>query len=158
MPKQHDVDLREQAFALYQQGLSPERIGAQVGVSKSTVERWTERYGWKVRRDAIRAKTQKNLDARYVDQATKILAQLSDLREQVFQEISETTFRSKEGAISAATNLTHLCLKMMPREAGIKDEAWQKIVAALNSIPEVRTALERNAQRVNEALEKALTE
>jgi len=162
MPKKHRVDLHEQAFQLFLQNQSFEKIADEIGVAKSTVQRWSKgnpgrgEKPWSARAAAIRRKARASTDKRAADVIGKLYAQTVSLRDDVLSELENTHWKSKEGAIAAVRSLTDLVLKMMPERRELKDEALQAVFQVLFSDPDIGPVLEEHKDRILGRIDKAL--
>jgi transposase len=156
----HSIDIKEKAFQLYCQGLSIDKIAQEVKVNRKTILRkgtgWKDSMGWDVRRDAIRQIVQSKTDQKQIDLLTRLHDKTLALWTEVTDELNQTQFKSKEGAIASYQSLTNMMLKFMPQKQGLKDEALKKIFAILFSHPKVGPVIERYKDELLEAIDKEL--
>jgi transposase len=147
MPKIHLRDLHEQAFQLYLQSRSFEQIGSELKVAKSTIERWSKgnperkETAWLERASAIRSKAATVTDKRAADQIAKLCNDLETLRTDILEEVKNTHFKSKEGAVASIRSLTDLLTKLGPRQQLTNDDltrVWEVLLSDPDVGPELR--------------------
>ncbi|MCK4577805.1 MAG: hypothetical protein KAU50_03375 [Candidatus Marinimicrobia bacterium] len=103
----YPASLREEAFVLFCEGIGAESIVAELGrrhpdekpPSPSVIKLWDARFNWRQRRAELQSKIRARADEQQLERGARILEQFSDLRQNIFDELSAVQFRSREGAV-----------------------------------------------------------
>ncbi len=104
-PYSHRV--REEAFNLYCQDLSaekiarriPEMFGEEIRPHLCTIERWIRQGNWTARRKEIHRETEALADQHRVRTTAELLSDMNCLREKVLEASNSLKSKSAEGAV-----------------------------------------------------------
>lgn len=161
----YSIDIKEKAFGLYCQGYSYDRIieilsEEGIKIARRTLIKWEKDYGWKVRRQKIIDAARKKTDEKHATELAELASQLTELQNDLIEELKNVPLRSKEGGITALRQLQEM------RERLLGDKRFeQKIDEIIGLIFEVLAEDEKIApllverqQHIIEKLEKILKE
>jgi hypothetical protein len=133
----HKIDIRERAFVLYSQGYSFDRIRTILGeegitVSRRTLINWEDKFQWKIRRQKIQKEVRTKIDQKQVSEITQLSTQLSELQDDLIDELKNVKLKTKEGGIAALRQLHD----MRQRLLGDKrfDEHLDELIALIFEI------------------------
>lgn len=104
----YKVDLREQAFIMYAQGLSYQAVAEEMrkkfkkecaSIKQQTISKWGSKYKWDKRRQRVQKEVSAQIDQTIVSDKIEVIGKLRLIRDDILTVIPGMTFKSKEGAI-----------------------------------------------------------
>lgn len=114
----HPIETKESAFRLYCDGYSFDRIAEMLGekdirVTKRTLIKWQEEYGWKARRQKILADVRSKSDESQTTKLAKVGVMIDELEGDIYEELKNTPLKSKEGGVTALRQLQEMRQRLL---------------------------------------------
>ena len=137
-PYSHRV--REEAFNLYCQNLSAEKIarripeifGDEARPDQCTIKRWIKQNDWRARRDGINRETEALADQHRVRTTAELLTEMNDLREKVLDASNSLKFKSAEGAVRSLATVQRVIDGLtQPKEGTISKAQLDSVVGTI---------------------------
>ncbi|MCX8014560.1 MAG: hypothetical protein N2748_00940 [candidate division WOR-3 bacterium] len=161
----HKIDTRERAFSLYAQGYSFDRIQEilkeeDIKVARRTLINWEKKYEWKIRREKIQKQVQSQIDQKQISELTKLSSILTDLQNDLLNELKDVRLKTKEGGIAALRQLHEMRQRLLgdKRFEEHLDELIQTIFEILATDEVIGPKLKDRQTIILERLEKTLKE
>jgi hypothetical protein len=167
----YDNNIKMRAYSLYLQGLSYEDIARDikssfgVNIATGTVRNWAEKPDgskstWGDYRAKIRIEVRKNIDISEKDRVEKIRERASAIQEKLFDQIIDESapgVNSMEGAVYAFKTISEFVIKLDEKNRDTNPLAIvQTMLEIFWDIPEVRTSIQKNWQRVETGIKSRI--
>ena len=114
----HKTDIHERAFVLYSQGYSFDRVQAilaeeGIKISRRSLFNWENKEHWEIRRKNIQKEVRDKIDKKQVSELTQLSSALTDLQENLLNELNNVRIKTKEGGIAALRQIYEMRQRLL---------------------------------------------